>query len=174
MLAAMLALSVSCSAQAPRVIAQKLCDQYDQANASHDLNRVLGFYDSNFVSTDQRGKRVTFAEFRKQLEQGFAVLRRMNPSTVVQDVQLEAGRMVVYYKSEMRYELHSQRSGWVPQIYKETGETTWERKGDQWKIVQSTTFRADAQVDPSWLEEQKKDWESAQRVVECCDSNRRH
>ena len=50
-----LAFSVVCSAQAPKVIAQELCDRLDQANADGDLNRVFGFYDSSFVSTDPQG-----------------------------------------------------------------------------------------------------------------------
>jgi ketosteroid isomerase-like protein len=174
MLATMLALSVGCSAQAPRVIAQKLYDQWDQAYANRDLNHLLGFYDSGYVSTDVRGKRLAFAEFRKELEHEFAVYKRMNPRTTVEDVQLKAGRMVVCYKNEMRFEFHDRRLGWVPEVYKATGETTWERKGDQWKMIRSTTLRADAQVDPRWLEENKKDWETTQRVIECCDSNRRH
>ena len=66
MLVTTLALSAACSAQAPRVTAQILCDQWDQSYANHDLNRALAFVDSSLVSTDERGRRVTFAEFRKQ------------------------------------------------------------------------------------------------------------
>ena len=118
---------------------------FDQAHANHDLNKVLGFYDSSFVGTDERVKRMAFVELHKQLEQGFAVFRYMNPSTTVEDVQSQAGRMVVYWKTESHYEFNDQRGCrcWQPQIYKATGETTWERKGDQWKVVRSTTLRAD-------------------------------
>ena len=44
-LAAMLALSVVSLAQSPKVIAEKLCAQFDQAWANHDLNQLLGFFD---------------------------------------------------------------------------------------------------------------------------------
>jgi hypothetical protein len=78
--------------------------------------------------------------------------RNINPTTAVKDVQLDAGRMVVNWKFEAHYEYYHPRNGWVPQIYKSTGESTWERKGGQWKLVAETTFRGDAQVDPVWLE----------------------
>jgi hypothetical protein len=179
-LATMLALSVGCFAQAPRVIAQKLYDQLGQANANQNLNQVLGFYDSSYVSTDVQGKRAGFAELRKEKEQGFAVFRHMNPSTIVEAAQLGAGRMVVYYKTETHYEFNDQRycRCWAPQIYTATGEDTWERKGGEWKLVQSKVFRADTQVDARWAEEQKaiinNHYEAAKRVAESMNSNNRH
>ena len=177
LLATLLAFSVVCSAQAPKVIAQELCDRLNQANADRDLNRVFGFYDSSFVSTDEQGKSESFAEMRKRWEQEFPLFRNMSQSTTVQDVQLEAGRMVVNYKMEMSYELRSQRDGWIPYTYKETGEATWEKKAGQWKMVGATTFRAETQRDPmsvESVEEDIKDFEAAQRVAECCDSRHPH
>jgi len=63
--------------------------------------------------------------------------------------------MVVHYESEMRYEFNDQRDGygWVPEIYKPTGEETWERKFGKWKLVQSTISRIEVQVDPKWQAE---------------------
>jgi hypothetical protein len=147
--------SVGISAQAPRVVAQRLEDQVDQSYANHDLNQVLGFFDSSYVLTDERGKRQTFVEFRKELEKTFSRVRKMNSGTVVDDVQSEAGRMVVHWKGEMRYEANYEADnvhyGWVPMISKESGEDTWERKGGQWKLVRQTIDRADKQFDPSWV-----------------------
>lgn len=173
LLATLLALSVSCSAQSPRVMAEKLYDQLNQAFANHDLNQMLSFFDSSFVSTDARGKRVEFTEFRKNWEQAFAKIRHMNPSTTVKDVQLEAGRMVVYSKTEMHYELRTPGKGWVPQIIASSGEETWARRGGEWKLVRGRIFRTVLQVDPKWEEENSKDWDMARRVIECCD-NRPH
>src|SRR5215475_3440775 len=96
MLATVLALSVGSYAQAPNVIAQKLCARLDQANANHDLNQVLGFFDSGYVLTNERGKREAFADVSKRWEREFHQLRHMNPTTTVEDVHLDAGRMVVY------------------------------------------------------------------------------
>ena len=126
----------------------------DQANADRDLNRVLGFFDSSYVDTDWRGNRLGFAEFREQVEQNFPHYRRMSPSTTVEDVQLQAGRMVVSYKTESHFQFNVQRNGWTPMISKATGETTWEKKGDQWKIIRRTTLRYDVQVDPQWAQAQ--------------------
>jgi hypothetical protein len=167
-LATTLAVSVnSCYAQAPRVIAQKLYDQLDQALANHDLNRELGFYDSSYVETDVQGKHMAFAEWRRQEEQYFPLFRNINPSTTVEDVQLEAGRMVVYVKSEWHFEYHDQRYGWVPKIFNGTAEDTWERKGGQWKLVQTHNLRAKMQVDPKWLELQKQSLDDARAIINC-------
>jgi hypothetical protein len=46
--------------------------------------------------------------------------------------------MVVYYKTEVRFEFHHQRVGWMPMTYKETGESTWEKKDGHWKLVRGT------------------------------------
>jgi hypothetical protein len=166
LLATMLALGVGCFAQAPRTIAQQLCDQFDQSLANHDLNQILGFYDPSYVLTDERGNRATFAGVRKELEQDLPKLRRMNQKTTVEDARLEADRMVVNYKSEMHYELRDQRNGWVPQISNSTGEQIWEKKGGHWKLVRSTTFRMDVQVDPKWVEAQKASIDAWRKVVE--------
>jgi ketosteroid isomerase-like protein len=151
LLATMLALSAGCFAQSPRMIAQKLADQYDQAYANQDLNRVLGFYDSSYVLTDSQGKRWAFAEWRKDLEQPLAVYRHIHMNTTAEDVQLEGGRMVVYAKSESHFEFHDKSGGWVPMISKGTVETTWERKSDQWKMVRTTSIHYDVQVDPEYV-----------------------
>jgi hypothetical protein len=153
----MLTLSIACSAQAPNVVAEKLYDQLDQAFANHDLNQLLAFLDpSTLVAIDVRGKRSAFGEYRKQMEQWFAQARNINANTVVKDVQLEDGRMVVYLKSETRFEFHDQRQGWVPQISTSSAEETWERKGGQWKVVLSKTLRGDTRVDPEWLAEKAR------------------
>jgi hypothetical protein len=154
-LATMLALSVGCFAQPPKIIAQKLADQLDQAGADRDVNRSFSFYDPSFVSSDQKGNRWTVAELRKQVEQNSAQYRYWKPRTTVEDAQLEAGRMVVYYKTEVHYQFHHQRAGWMGMIYNESGETTWEKKGGQWKMVRNTVFRSDAQGDPVWLQQQR-------------------
>src|SRR5215472_1328813 len=116
MLATVLALSVGCSAQAPKVIAQKLCDRLDQSWANHDLNHVFVFYDSSFVIIDKQGKSETLAEMRKGWEQAFPRFRNMKPSTTVQDVRFEADRMVVSYKHGSHYEYNYQNQS-IPQIY---------------------------------------------------------
>src|SRR5215471_16360585 len=163
-LATMLALSVGCTAQAPRVIAQKLYDQLDQAIAKNDLSGQLGFHDSSFINIDQRGKRTGFTEWRKQLEHALPNFRRIHPSTTVGDVRLEGDRMVVTYKDLWYFEFHEQRDGWVPEIYKGSGEDTWKRKGGQWKIVASTTFQAERQFDPVWVELQKSAYRKAGEI----------
>jgi len=62
--------------------------------------------------------------------------------------------MVVYAKSESHFEFHDKSSGWVPMISKSSGESTWERKGDQWKIVRTTYLHYDVQVDPEYVKQQ--------------------
>ena len=180
MLSTMLAFSVGCFAQAPRVIAQKLYDQLGQAHANQNLNRVLGFYDPSYVGIDAQGKRSGFAELRKETEQGFAVFRHLNPSIIAEDVQLEAGRMVVYWKSDWRYEFYDKRycGCWEPHIYNATGEDTWERKDGEWKVVRTTAVRSHDQVDPKWVEVQteivRNHYEAAKKVAEstCCSPTR--
>jgi len=171
MFATTIAVSVACPAQTPRVIAQKLYDQLDQSYANHDLNRVLGFYDSSFVDTDAQGKRVAFAVWQRQEEQIFPLFRNINPNTTVESVQLEAGRMVVYVKSEWHFEFHDQRDGWVPKIFNGTAEDTWERKGGQWKLVRGHTLRAKTQVDPKWEAEKnamrQRAIDDARDIIRC-------
>jgi len=185
-LATVLTLSVSaCSWQAPNVTAQnvtaqnvtaqnvtaqKLYDQMDQSVARHDLNQMLSFYDSTYVFINERGKRVGFAESRKQLEQWFPRARNINSSTRIENVKLEAGRMVVYVKGEMHYELHDQNLGWVPQIVKVSGEDTWESKGGQWKLVLAKLLRIDMIADPEWMASQKGQ-KSIQNLVDTCQWN---
>lgn len=172
MLATMLALGIGCLAQAPRTIAQKLYDQLDQANANQDLDRLLGFYDSSYVGTDAQGKRrQAFAEFRRQLEQNRPLFRRINPSTTVQDVQFEAGRMVVNYKSEWHFEFLLKPNCWVPEISNGSGSDTWDRKGGQWKLVRETVFRGNTQIDPNWAAIAAA--RSASRLA-ACSSDRVH
>ena len=74
----------------------------------------------------------------------------MNQSSTVEDVHLDAGRMVVFVKNERHYELYNQRDGWRPIVAKITEEMTWERKGTEWRLVRETAYRAVAQVDPEW------------------------
>lgn len=168
-LATVLVLSVGCSAQPPRVIAEKLCARLDQAYANHDLNQVLTFIDSSFVLTNERGKREAFTDVRKRLAQDFPQLKSMNQSTTVQDVQLEAGRMVVNYKVESHFEFKTQSFGWAPEIHKETGEATWEKKGGEWKLVRETVFRADTQFDPKWVELKQQEINDFKDLIKCAD-----
>jgi ketosteroid isomerase-like protein len=163
MLATVLALSVGCSAQASQATAQKLCDRLNQSWANHDLNQVMGFYDSSFVSTDEQGKSQAFREFRKEWEQSFQLIRKLNPSTTVQDVRLEAGLMIVSYKLEWHYELYNQSHDvWVPMILQSNGQKTWEKKGKEWRIVRDRTFTEDSEVDPRFLEQLNRDaWQRA-------------
>jgi len=100
------------------VIAQKLCDQVDQALANHDLNQILGFYDSTYVFIDERGNRVPFPELRKNLKKWFPRATNINQSTRVKDVKLEAGRMVVYTKVKCTTNSTPSVLGWVPRIVK--------------------------------------------------------
>jgi hypothetical protein len=167
LLTASLAVSVDCSAQAPKVIANKLYAQWDQATASNDLSRMLGFVDSSYIDTDQRGNRAAYAEWRKKLEQALPLLRRVSAKTTVEDVQLEGNRMVVYTKSEMHFEFHEQSYGWVPEIYEGSGEDTWERKSGQWKLVRGTTFRAVRQADPNWAAREKRSLDDARDIINC-------
>jgi hypothetical protein len=150
MLATMLALSVGCSTQPPEEIAESLCAQVDQAYANQNVNQVLGFYDSSYVKIDHLGKRMTFEELRKFTEWEFAFVRNMNLRTTVEGVQLEGGRMVVYYEREMHFEFNDQRNGdgWVSQTDKSTGEETWERKSGKWKLIRSTISSRDVEVVP--------------------------
>ena len=175
MLTTMLGLAVGSFAQAPRTIAEKLCDQLAQAEVNRDLNRTLSFYDSSYVGTDVRGKRVAFAEFRRLLEQNFPLSRNVHKNTTVKDVQLQAGRMVVYWKTESNYQYFYQRN-WTPMISTGSGETTWENKGGQWKIVETTTFRWENQIDPEWLQHQAqmriKAAEAAGRVDDALSGGR--
>jgi len=129
------------------VIAQKLYHQMDEAYANQDLNQVLGFVDLSIIITDERGKHRTPAEFRRQLERVFTGSRRMNPTTILQDVQLEADRMIVHYKGEMHFESHDPFGDCIPMISEEAGEDTWQRRGDRWKLVRSTISRDDIHVD---------------------------
>lgn len=167
MLATMLAVTVACSAQVPKVISQKLYDQLDQAIANNDLSRLLGFYDSSFISSDQRGNRLAYAEWRRKIEKALPLFRRIDPRTTAEDVQVEGNRMVVYYKSEWSFEFHDQRYGWIPEISKETGEDTWERKGGQWKLVRETVFRVERQVDPTWAAREKQSLDDARAIINC-------
>ena len=76
--------------------------------------------------------------------------------------------MVVYYKSEEHYEVCNSRDGrWQPRIFGATGETTWERKGDQWKMVRGKTLRAETRLDPSWVQDEIDDFKSAQDIAVC-------
>ena len=80
----------------------------------------------------------------------------MKLKTTVENVQLEAGRMVVYTELEEKFEYHEDTLGWwMPWTYKGSGELTWERKGGQWKLVRAV-YGADAQVDPKWEEARHK------------------
>jgi len=169
MLTTLFALSVGCSAQPPRMIAEKLCARLDQAYANHDMNQVLRLIDSSFVLTTERGKREAFADVRKQLEQDSPRFRNMNRSTTVQDVRLDAGRMVVHYKVESHFEFNTQTYGWAPEIYKETGEGTWEKKGGEWKLVRVTVFHADTQFDPQWVELKEQEIKDFREIVRCAD-----
>jgi hypothetical protein len=66
-------------------------------------------------------KRETFAESRKQLEQWLSRTRNIKSSTRVQNIKLQADRMVVYIRGELHDELHDERLGWVPQNVKTSG-----------------------------------------------------
>jgi hypothetical protein len=55
------------------------------------------------------------AAFRTQMRQRLRKTRNINNSTEVKDVQLSGGRMIVYFKDEMCFEIQDQRMGWVLQ-----------------------------------------------------------
>ncbi|MBO0722706.1 MAG: hypothetical protein J2P41_17920, partial [Blastocatellia bacterium] len=116
------------------VTAQKLYDQIDQSWANHDVNQLLGFYDPSFTAVDTKGKRIGFAAFRKLETDLFdnAKLRNFNRKTTIKDVQLEAGRMVVYYGIEMHFQYQDQQVGWESLIDTASSEATWQKMGDQW------------------------------------------
>jgi hypothetical protein len=55
-----------------------------------------------------------------------------------------------FARREVHYEYHHREKEWVPQIFTLSDEDTWERKGDQWKLVRRVTYRADNRVDPEY------------------------
>lgn len=64
------------SGEVPSVTAEKLYLQLDQAFANHDANQILSFVDSgSYVSIDAKGKRQSYPEYRRTLEQNFARIR---------------------------------------------------------------------------------------------------
>lgn len=149
---AAMALSLVCSAQTPTVVAEKLYDQIDQTWANHDVKQLLAFLDSSFTEVDEKGNHSGFAEYSKNATDLFAnaKVKNFNSRTTIKDVQLQAGRMVVYYNSELHFQLQSS-SGWEPVIAINSAEDTWQKTGDKWKLVSNHVLRSSTGVDRDWL-----------------------
>lgn len=141
-------------AQSPKIAAEKLLDQYDQAWANHDVNQLLDFYDSSFVYVDVKGERTDYATFRKKATEIFnsKQLRNFKRKTTIKDLQTQAGKMVIYYEEDSRYESVEKNLGWAPLIVSGSGEATWQRTANRWKLVYVKELRQDRQIDPKWLD----------------------
>ena len=177
--ATMIALSLACSAQspnnihsAPNIEAQKLYDRYDQSWGNHDLNQVLSFHDPSFTAVDAKGKRVGFADYRKQVTDTFGnpKLRNFNKKTTIKDVQLQAGRMVTYNQVELRLQYQDQNAGWEPIIITSSLEETWQRKGSEWKLVASHVFRVNTTLDPQWAAMRQQQLLNSMKAVDRASS----
>ncbi|MBO0862851.1 MAG: nuclear transport factor 2 family protein [Chloracidobacterium sp.] len=159
-LSTMTVLSLACCAQNPTtaaqenptIVAQKIYDEYDQSWANHDLNQMLGFFDPTFIAVDTKGKRIGFEDFRKQQTDIFnnAKLRNFNKKTTIKDVQLQAGRMVIYYQVETHFQYKDQTLGWESLIDTTSAESTWQRTRDRWKLVMIHALRDNIILDPKW------------------------
>jgi len=119
---------------------------------NHDVNQVLSFFDPSFTEIDEKGKHIGFADYRKQETDVFssAQFKNFNRKTTVKDVQLEAGRMVVYYEAQTHFQWQHPKYGWELWINTLSAEATWQRRGDQWKLVISHVLRANTGMDPQW------------------------
>src|SRR5215475_7848513 len=121
---AAVALSLACSiskgafaadespSRPPSIVAQMLYDQYDQSFSNHDLKQLLDFYDPSFTFVDVKGKRIGFAEYRKQETDTFnnAQFRSFKMKTTIKDVQMQRGQMVVYYEAEADFQYRDPKS----------------------------------------------------------------
>jgi ketosteroid isomerase-like protein len=157
---AILLMTCACSARAdqpPNVIAAKLYDQVDQAWINRDANQLLTLYDpDSFVSIDEHGTRRTFAQVRGDFQEFFGHLRNVHANSVVKDAQLQAGRLVVYIKSETHFEFHAKDGKSAAEIRNLSAEETWAQKGGQWKLVQAKTLKSEMILDPEWVAAQRK------------------
>lgn len=169
---AAMALSLACSAQPPTIVAEKLYDQIDQSWANHDVKQLLAFYDPSFTSVDVKGKRSSFADLRKQQTALFGnpQFRNFNRKTTLKDVQLQAGRMVVYYGNETHYQYHDQKAGWESLINTTSAEATWQKTGDQWKLVMIHALRENTSLDPQWAAARRQDLQNRLEAVQRASS----
>lgn len=174
---AAMALSMACgsqsaSAQSPTVVAEKLYDQLDQSFSNRNLDQLLSLCDPSFTLIDANGKHKAFADFRKQLADVFNndKYRNFDRKTTIKDVQMQAGRMVVYVGTETHFQYRDQKLGWEPAIDSMSTEATWQRKGGQWRLVLLHELRGQTRVDPQWAALKAKEYlkraESDQHVAE--------
>jgi len=166
---AALALSMACSAQSPTIIAQKLYDQVDQSWANHDLNKVLSFLDPSYTTIDATGKRISYAEFRKQTTDNFhdPALRIISMKTTVKDVQQpQPGRIVVYFDAETHIQHLRQQVGWEPYTITGSAESTWQKMGDQWKLVANHVLRTNTTLDPQYAASRQQQLQDRLRAIQ--------
>ena len=175
---AAMALSLGCSTaqvsdelhgQSPTIVAQKLYDQYDQSWVNHDLNKMLSFIDPSYSATDESGKHMGFAEYRKQQTGLFhdATLRFVGRKTTIKDVQQpQPGRIVVYYESEVHIQHQRPQVGWEPYIMTGSVEATWQKSGDQWKLVTNHILRTSTTLDPQYAASRQQDLQNRLRAVQ--------
>lgn len=156
---AAIAFSLLCNAQSPAVVADKLYAEFDQTLANHDLNRLLSFFDPSCTSTDEKGKQMPFAEQRKQMTDTFnnAQIKNFNGLHRIKQVRLEGGHMIVDYESELHFQYQDQKAGWEPVIQMTSGEETWQKKGDQWKLVAIHVLRSNMGVDPQYAAQRQQE-----------------
>jgi hypothetical protein len=148
----MLALNTLCLAQPSRIIAEKLYDQVNQSYANHNLDQVLSFVDpASYININAQGNRITFSAFRQDVQQFLSSTRNIQTDTEVKDVDAQAGRMVVYFREETRYEKYFEKTGWVPVIDNDSAEETWAQIGGHWKLVLTHVLRYQSKIDPQWL-----------------------
>ena len=159
-------------AQTPTIVAQILYDQYDQSFSNHDVKQLLDFYDPSFTLVDVKGKRIGFAEYRKQETDTFnnAQLRNFKKKTTIKDVQLQRSQLVVYYEAEMHFEYQDQKSGWESLIQTSSGETTWQRTGGRWKLVMGHVLRTNLGLDPQWAAMRRQQLENSLKAVDRASS----
>lgn len=173
---AAMALSLACrselQAQSPTIVAEKLYDQYDQSWANHDLKQVLDYYDPSFTMVDAKGKRLGYADLRKQQTDTFynKQIRNFERKTTIKDVQLQAGRLVVYYAVEMRFQYQDQKSGWETLLDTSTGEATWQKTGDRWRLLTGHVLRASLGLDPQWAAARRQQLENNLKAVQRASS----
>lgn len=149
--AALVTLSFACRAQSPAMIAEQLYDQRDQSYDDHNLYRALSFLDpASYVYLGAKGRRLSFAVTRDWMLKVFTLsqYRNFNQRTRVRAVQMRAGRMVVYFDKTLHCDAYVPRAGWVPVTQTTNGQETWARRGGQWKLVLTHTFRDNIVVDP--------------------------
>ena len=134
------------------VVLEKLYDQQDQAFANLDVEKLLSFVDSDsYTFVDEKGKRLSFSEYRDALRKVLASRRNINQTTKVKDAQVHDGKMVAYIEEVGQFEIKDEENRWAPVNETMTSEEIWENKRGEWKIVLTKTLRLRQAIDENWL-----------------------